>query len=74
MKRATHCQRGHEFTEENTYRTGHGTRECRTCRKLNAQYYWKKVRSKLAPKPRERRLLARERILKAYKETVGCGS
>lgn len=29
----THCLRGHEFTEENTYRNPRGVRECRTCRR-----------------------------------------
>ena len=30
--RKTHCQRGHPFTEENTYRTRkQGWRHCRTC-------------------------------------------
>lgn len=28
---ATHCKRGHEFTERNTYRRRSGTRMCRTC-------------------------------------------
>lgn len=27
----THCKRGHEFTEENTYVRFDGSRECRTC-------------------------------------------
>lgn len=27
----THCKRGHEFTEANTYRDGEGHRRCRTC-------------------------------------------
>lgn len=30
----THCKRGHEFTEENTYIKSKGRRECRTCMKL----------------------------------------
>lgn len=33
--RLTHCQRGHEFTEENTY-VYRGNRQCRTCRTLAA--------------------------------------
>jgi len=40
--RITHCQRGHEFTFENTYRppSKPHTRECRTCRRENsAQRY-----------------------------------
>lgn len=32
-KRKTHCVRGHEFTEENTYRTNRGTRSCRACKR-----------------------------------------
>lgn len=38
---ATHCARGHEFTEENTYRPpGHPERRlCRTCKKLVAARY-----------------------------------
>lgn len=29
----THCNYGHEYTEENIYRRPDGTRECRTCRR-----------------------------------------
>ena len=29
----THCKRGHEYTEENTYVHPDGTRSCRACRK-----------------------------------------
>lgn len=29
----THCDRGHAFTEENTYTDPSGRRECRTCRR-----------------------------------------
>jgi hypothetical protein len=32
-----HCKWGHEFTEENTYITPRGTRDCRECRRLRAQ-------------------------------------
>lgn len=30
----THCLRGHEFTEENTYIGKHGNRNCRACRRV----------------------------------------
>lgn len=32
----THCKRGHEFTDENTYRYKE-QRQCRTCRKAARQ-------------------------------------
>ena len=33
--RKTHCIRGHEFTDENTYRRGdNNARQCRACRRL----------------------------------------
>ena len=28
----THCRKGHEFTAENSYLHGNGSKECRTCR------------------------------------------
>lgn len=30
----THCDHGHEFTDENTYICTRGWRNCRTCRKI----------------------------------------
>ena len=33
MDKKTHCKKGHEFTEENTYTSRRGVRHCRTCRK-----------------------------------------
>lgn len=30
----THCHRGHEFNEENTYLTRDGHRQCRACRRI----------------------------------------
>lgn len=30
----THCKRGHEFTEENTYIASKGKRVCRTCHRM----------------------------------------
>lgn len=40
MAAKTHCKRGHEFTEENTYRRpGNTARNCRTCRRIRKQNY-----------------------------------
>lgn len=33
----THCHRGHEMTEENTYRYHDGRRECRTCNRARVK-------------------------------------
>lgn len=33
----THCKRGHEFTEENTYKVLTGGRKCRRCESLRQQ-------------------------------------
>jgi len=33
----THCKRGHEFTEANTFRKSSGSRECRACRAVRAE-------------------------------------
>ena len=30
----THCPRGHEYTEDNTYRAKNGSRSCRACIKM----------------------------------------
>jgi len=36
-KTKTHCKHGHEFTPENTYRRPRGSRECRTCGRINGR-------------------------------------
>jgi hypothetical protein len=37
--RVTHCPRGHEYTEDNTYRYGNGARFCLRCRRDKANAY-----------------------------------
>jgi hypothetical protein len=34
LSQRSHCKRGHEFTEENTYRRSPTRRECRACIKM----------------------------------------
>jgi len=34
-KSLTHCKRGHEFIEENTYTSPNGRKHCRSCRKVS---------------------------------------
>lgn len=50
----THCQKGHEFTLENTYITKAGTRVCRICRRDYDRKRWPKRRATENPKRRER--------------------
>lgn len=39
----THCKRGHEFTEENTYRyKNKAGKECKTCRNMRMQRWLRK--------------------------------
>lgn len=40
-KKATHCKRGHEFTEENTY-NWRGTQHCRQCNLMHVNEYQKR--------------------------------
>lgn len=49
--KATHCMRGHEFTELNTYIKPEGTRGCRACRRKRERHrrtaeYWRQYRLK----------------------------
>jgi hypothetical protein len=41
-KRLTHCQRGHEFTDENVYFRANGKRGCKTCRALNMRAFYER--------------------------------
>jgi ubiquitin len=38
----THCRRGHEFTEDNTYTYPDGRRKCLTCARSNNRNWYKK--------------------------------
>lgn len=40
----THCPRGHEYSEENTYVTSKGQRYCKTCNREKAREYYRKTR------------------------------
>lgn len=40
----THCLRGHEFNQQNTYVTNKGTRHCRTCRNLRGREYYESAK------------------------------
>jgi len=42
----THCKRGHEFTDENIYRTANGGRDCRRCMAIRSQ--WRRERKAAA--------------------------
>lgn len=43
--RKTHCQRGHEFTPENTYLRPEGWRGCRACLRESDRRYKAKIRA-----------------------------
>lgn len=45
----THCKRGHEFTEENTYKTKNGGRNCRQC-SLDSIKIWRAKKKHLHSK------------------------
>lgn len=41
-RKKTHCKRGHEFTDANTYVSKKGSRGCRTCRNINGAEWTKR--------------------------------
>ncbi|MFJ8146570.1 HNH endonuclease signature motif containing protein [Streptomyces sp. NPDC096048] len=44
----THCQEGHEYTPENTYRRPNGARLCRTCKNAEKARYRARVAARKA--------------------------
>jgi hypothetical protein len=53
-KRGSHCSKGHEFTEENTfYRAYDGARVCRECRKQYAREKYQRNKTKPGAKSRK---------------------
>lgn len=54
----THCDHGHEFTEENTRRTSHGKRQCKECQRTYDREYkaqrWPENREVLNARARAR--------------------
>ncbi|MFD5577280.1 HNH endonuclease signature motif containing protein [Streptomyces pseudogriseolus] len=45
VARKTHCKQGHEFTPENTYLRGDGSRKCRVCHRQRQQQWNAKRRT-----------------------------
>lgn len=58
MTRRTHCPQGHEYTEQNTSRSG-GTRKCKECRRAYREKHIEEIRADRREYMRLRR--ARER-------------
>jgi hypothetical protein len=44
----THCQKGHELTENNTCRNSEGYRECRRCKQARKYAMRQKIRKEAA--------------------------
>lgn len=50
-KRGTHCPKGHEYTDSNTYYTPHGSVYCRECNRLACLVYQSKRKAALSSHP-----------------------
>ena len=46
QKAKTHCKRGHEFTDDNTYVMRDGGRQCKICRALRDKEYYRERKKK----------------------------
>jgi len=75
----THCPRGHEYTEENTYRNSKNDRICRACNALRVSAIYeaetpeqreaRRLRAaRYAERTRERRLVQQQEYMAAHKE------
>jgi len=42
----THCPQGHPYDEVNTYKTPHGSRQCRTCNRATTKRYLARKKAK----------------------------
>jgi hypothetical protein len=52
-KARTHCRRGHEYTPENTWIDGRGSRNCRECMRANSRVWKRANRKPAAPRVRK---------------------
>lgn len=66
--RKTHCARGHEYTEENTYVTPGGHRQCRTCRKVRVRETFERHGDVYLARQRERYAAEPEKYLATNRE------
>ena len=67
-KRGTHCSKGHEFTEENTFtRTYDGARVCRECRKQYAREKYQRKKELNNGVARQRKV---KQVLIEYENTL----
>lgn len=59
--RITHCPKGHEYTEENTYMTG-GGRSCWTCKRANRRQHYLDNRAAYIARSKAQRERARKEV------------
>jgi len=68
--RKTHCERGHEYTPENTYVTPAGCRCCRTCRRIRERENYARDPAKSAMRSRQRRLRDLDAVRQQERESA----